>query len=121
MPVRLFSLRGVPDDEAEEVRALLTKHAIDYYETPPGNWGVSLPAIWLDDESQLARAKSLIEDYQRERTAQARAAYAQLKAEGKHRTLVHALRDNPFRFLLYLCVAAVLIYLSTKPFFGFGL
>ena len=56
MPVKLFSLRGVPDDEADEIRALLAQHAIDYYETPPGNWGVSMPAIWLPDDSELARA-----------------------------------------------------------------
>lgn len=121
MPVKLFSLRGVPDDEAEEIRVLLTKHVIDYYETPAGNWGVSMPAIWVKDDSQLARAKSLIEDYQRERTARARAAYAQLKAEGRHRTLVDTLRDNPLKVLVYLCIAVALIYLSTKPFFGFGL
>lgn len=120
MPAKLFSLRGVPEDEAEDVRALLTKHAIDYYETPPGNWGVSMPAIWLDDESHLTRAKALIDDYQRARTAQARAAYAQLKAEGKHRTLFDAVRENPLRFVLYIGVAAALIYLSTKPFMGWG-
>lgn len=120
MPVKLFSLRGVPDDEAEEVRALLTKHAVDYYETPAGMWGISMPAIWLQDESQLARAKSLIEEYQRVRGEQARAAYAQLKAEGKHRTLLDALRENPLRFIVYICAAAALLYVSTKPFLSLG-
>ena len=120
MPIKLFSLRGVPDDEAEDIRALLTKHSIDYYETPPGNWGVSMPAIWLNDDAQLARAKSLVEEYQRTRTARARAAYAELKAQGRHRTLFDALREHPIRLPIYLCIAAALIYLSTKPFFGFG-
>lgn len=121
MPVKLFSLRNVPHDEAEEVRALLTKHAIDYYETPAGMWGISMPAIWLQDEDQLARAKSLLEAYQRARAEHARGAYAQLKAEGKHRTVFDALRENPLRFILYICVAAALLYISTKPFLSLGL
>lgn len=120
MPVRLFSLRNVPDDEAEEVRALLTKHAIDYYETPAGMWGISMPAIWLRDEAQFAHAKSLLDDYQRRRAEHARAAYAQLKSEGKQRTLIDALRADPLRFILYVSAAAALVYFSTKPFLDLG-
>ena len=33
MPILLFRLNGVPDDEAEDIRALLHDNAIDYYET----------------------------------------------------------------------------------------
>jgi len=32
MPILLFSLRGVPDDEADEVRELLTEQNIDFYD-----------------------------------------------------------------------------------------
>lgn len=120
MPVKLFSLRGVPDDEADEIRAVLAQHAIDYYETPPGNWGVSMPAIWLPDDSEFARAQALLDEYQQLRAAQARAAYTQLKAQGKHRTVLDTLRENPIRFLVYLSAAAALFYLSTKPFLGLG-
>lgn len=35
----LFRLSGVPDDEADDVRMLLTDNAIDFYETSAGNWG----------------------------------------------------------------------------------
>jgi len=44
----LFRLNGVSDDEAEEVRELLASNNIDFYETSPGNWGVSMPAIGLE-------------------------------------------------------------------------
>ncbi|MFO7288296.1 MAG: DUF6164 family protein, partial [Gammaproteobacteria bacterium] len=43
----LLNLRGVPDDEADEIRALLEEHGIAFYETPPSRWGVSAGGIWL--------------------------------------------------------------------------
>ena len=86
MPVKLFSLRGVPEDEAEDIRQLLRNNDVDYYETPAGNWGISMPALWLRDESQLTTAKSLVDDYQQQRLQNARADYEQQKREGTHRT-----------------------------------
>ena len=67
MPVPVFRLRNVPDDEAEEIRNLLKHNHIDFYETPAGNWGISMPAIWLNDDDQLERAKELIKEYQQHR------------------------------------------------------
>ena len=64
MAVLLFPLRNVPDDEAEEVRALLGTHGIDFYETPASAFGISAGAIWLRDEAQLQVARQLIDDYQ---------------------------------------------------------
>src|SRR4030065_1675214 len=49
LPILLFKLNGVPDDEAEDIRALLNRNGIDYYETPAGNWAESVPAIGLND------------------------------------------------------------------------
>ena len=73
MPILLFNLNGVPDDEAEEIRALLNSNGIDFYETPAGNWAASVPALWLNDESQRSQATLLIDQYQRERVIRARA------------------------------------------------
>lgn len=120
MSVQLINLRGVLDDEAEELRALLVANEIDYYETPAGNWGISMPAIWLNDESQLEKAKLLIENYQRERMARVRHEYEQLKREGKNKTILDELKENPVRVIVYLSIVAIVIYLSTKPFVDIG-
>jgi len=120
MPAKLFSLRGVPEDEAAEVRELLTRSGVDHYETPAGNWGVSAPAIWLNDADQLAKARSLIDEYQNERRVRVRAEYEQLKGEGKAETVMDRIRNDPFRFILYLALALFILYVSIQPFIDFG-
>lgn len=104
------------DDEAAELRELLDTNGIDYYETPAGNWGISMPAIWLRDESQLQAARTLLDAYQGERAARAREEYERLRRSGRHRTLADTVRENPIRVLVYLAVAALVIYVSTVPF-----
>ena len=120
MSVQLFILRGVPDDEAEEVRDLLTKNGIDYYETPAGNWGISMPAILLKNDNQLQKAKLLIGKYQRERLIRARDNYEQLKREGKNKTVIDGIKEDPVRFIVYLAIIIVVIYFSTKLFIDIG-
>lgn len=119
MTVQLFRLKNVPDDEAQDVRDLLIKNNIDYYETPPGNWGISMPAIWLNDDGQLKGAKLLIDQYQDERLTKARGEYEQIKKDGKHRTFVNELLDSPVQFVLYIGFVAVVLYFSIKPFLNF--
>lgn len=118
MSVQLFKLRNVPDDEAEEIRQLLTENSIEFYETPAGNWGISMPALWLNDEHahELERGKALIEAYQEERAIRKREEYEQLKREGKHRTIIDVIREKPLEVLFYLLIAALILYFSTKPF-----
>lgn len=120
MSVQIMRLRGVPEDEADEVRELLAAHQLDFYETPPGNWGISMPAIWLKDDNQLDRAKQLLDDYQVERQARARQEYNKLKDLGQHRTILDAIIANPLQFVGYLLATAVILYLSIKPFVDFG-
>lgn len=110
----LFRLSGVPDDEADDVRMLLTDNAIDFYETSAGNWGVSMPAIWLRDAGDYARARSLLDEYQVERTIRMRAEYERLKREGKQKTLIDAVMEKPLLFLVSLLVAALVVYLSVR-------
>ena len=120
MAVKLFSLHNVPDDEAEEVRDLLRSNEIDFYETPAGNWGVSVPYIWLHNENELEKAKALIANYQQERLIRVREEYAQLVQTGKRRTIGDVIRENPLRFVVYLAAIAALLYFSTKPFLDIG-
>ncbi|MDH3587990.1 MAG: DUF6164 family protein [Gammaproteobacteria bacterium] len=120
MTVRLFNLRGVPDDEADEIRHLLQEDGVDFYETPPGNWGISAPAFWLRDTAQTDRAKKLIADYQDNRAATARAARVHLKQEGKDKSILDAFREEPVKFIAYVGTALVILYFSTKPFLDAG-
>ena len=122
MSAQLFRLRNVPDDEAEEIRQLLHEHGIDFYETPAGNWGISMPALWLNDENahELDRAKALIETYQEERAVRKRAEYEQLRRERRHRTIIDVLRERPLEVLFYVLIAALILYFSTKPFLDLG-
>ncbi len=116
MAIRIFNLRGVPDDEAEDIRDLLQQDNIDFYETPAGNWGMSVPSLWLNDESFAPRARALIHAYQKERQLKAKADYAQQKLAGEHRTHVDSIRENPLRFVIYMIIICVLLYISTIPF-----
>jgi Family of unknown function (DUF6164) len=120
MSALLFSLRNVPDDEAEEIRQLLASNAVEFYETPAGKWGISAPALWLPDQNQLQRAKSLVEAYQKERFLKRRQEFESLKRQGKHKTIVDAIAENPLRFIVYLAVIAIVLYFSVLPFFRFG-
>ena len=55
----LLNLRHVPEDEADEVRALLERNAIAWYETEPNRWGISAGAIWVREDDQFERARAL--------------------------------------------------------------
>ncbi|UJP04462.1 MAG: DUF6164 family protein [Nitrosomonas sp.] len=110
----LFRLSGVSDEEAGDVRELLIRHEIEFYETSAGNWGVSMAAIWLQDGTQFERARALIDAYQVERVVKMRQAHAQLKREGKHKTFLQAVSRNPISFTVHLALAMLVIYLSVQ-------
>jgi hypothetical protein len=116
MAIQLMKLRNVPPDELAEIHALLEAHEIACYETSAGNWGISLPALWLRDAGQLTQAKKLLATYEKERYARARSEFEARRAEGKTRTIVDIARENPLRFIAYLVTAGVLVYFSTVPF-----
>lgn len=116
----LFKLNGVPDDEANDVRMLLADNDIDYYETAAGNWGVSMPAIWLKDAGQFKKARALLDEYQKARTIRMRKEFARLKKEGKNKTLLDAIKEKPVQFMLHLGIALLVIYLSVRLVIDIG-
>ena len=120
MPVRLFNLRNVPDDEASEIRQLLTDNGIDFYETHASGWGISAPALWLPDDGQRQQAEVLIADYQHRRAEGARAAYAELRREGGAPTWAGNIARHPFRFLLLVAFLLFILYATLSPFIHFG-
>ncbi|HHO59107.1 MAG TPA: hypothetical protein ENJ64_02610 [Thiotrichales bacterium] len=114
MSALVFKLRNVPEDEATDIRELLSRNNIDYYETSAGNWGASLPAIWVKDRTQSKHAIALIEQYEDERAQQARQDYLQQKAAGNSRTLLDVILHEPLRLLAYAAVIAFILYFSLR-------
>ncbi len=115
----LFRLRDVPDDEAEEVRQLLDDHDIGYFETSPGNWGISMPALWINNDEDFSRARDLLDDYQQQRAVRIREQYLQSKQRGEAHSSWDYFRESPFRFISYLAMVAVVLYLSLVYFLSF--
>lgn len=120
MAVQVFRLRNVPDDEAEDIRNLLTTHHFDYYETPAGNWGISMPAIWLQNDDQLDKAKALIDEYQQQRSKKAKLERERAIQEGNRKGLISSFLKSPIQTIVYTALAVVILYLSIKPFLNFG-
>jgi hypothetical protein len=121
MPRLLFNLRGVPEDEADEVRELLTEQDIDFYETSAGNWGMSMPALWLRNDADLEKARSVLNQYQQQRFLTARANYLELKKMDQQKTFLKAFFEKPFLFLAYLFTMFLIVYVSIKLLFELGL
>ena len=116
MPHLLFKLNGVPDDEAEEIRAVLDEHHIDYYETNAGRFGISLAAIWLRGDEELERARELINDYQQQRYQQARETYEQQQRDGTAETFLQKALHSPLKTLIFLAAILAVLYFSIMPF-----
>lgn len=108
----LFKLNGVPDDEAQAVRALLTEAGIPFYETEAGNWGISLAAIWLRDDERLDEAKNLLDTYQQERHEDAR----ERAREAPPEAFWQRLWRQPLQVLAMLALVVAILYISIVPF-----
>ena len=120
MAVKLFNLRHVPEDEADDIRKMLDERGFDYYETPPGNWGISAAIIWLNDPEDLPRAKQLIDEYEEERGKRMRQEYAQRKESGETESFIEKFLAQPFQFVFYILIILVILYISTRPFINIG-
>lgn len=116
MAVLLMKLRLVPDDELAAIEALLEQQGLDFYATSAGNFGISLPALWLVDASRFDEARALLDDFAQHRQAEARAVQDALREAGRTRTMLDMAREQPLRFVLYLAMVAALIAVSIVPF-----
>ena len=120
MSTLLFSLRGVPEDEAYEIRELLTANNIDYYETSAGNWGISMPALWIRDNKDLDEAQQLLNEYHQTRAIEQQKIYQQLKNEGKNKQIIDVFIEKPLRFIIYIGAVAFVLYIYIKMLSEFG-
>jgi len=113
----LFRLRNVPDDEATEVRELLSNHNIAFYETNAGNWGISMPGLWLHNDEDYLRARSLLDDYQQARALRMRDQYETDCANGQADSMIDVLRREPAKVIGYLVLVAAVIFISISIFY----
>lgn len=116
----IYKLNSVPDDEADDIRRLLSENKIAFYETPAGNWGVSLHALWLNDEAQYSQAKQLIDEYQLKKMEQIRQETSQETDKGEVETFFKRLLNRPFQLIILLAIIFFILYFSIMPFLEFG-
>ena len=121
MTLLLFNLRGVPEDEADEVRELLAEQDIDFYETSAGNWGMSMPALWLRNVADLEKAQRALINYQQQRCLTSRENYLLSKKMGQEKTLLKAFIEKPFLYCAYLFAMVLVVYVSIRLLFELGL
>ncbi|MFC7521671.1 DUF6164 family protein [Xanthomonas populi] len=112
----LLNLRNVPDDEADEVRALMRENLVQIYETRPSNWGISAGGIWLSDDADYPHAKAVMEAYQARRGAVARAQRQEALASGTAETFGALLRKRPLFVIATLIGMLVVASLVLLPF-----
>ncbi|KPQ30702.1 MAG: hypothetical protein HLUCCX14_01115 [Marinobacter excellens HL-55] len=120
MPHHLMNLRNVPDDEADDIRALFEEHEVRYYETPPSRWGISMGGFWVHDDGEAARAKALLESYQQQRFESKRQAYEEQRARGEVGGVWSMLRRQPLRTLAACLAILVIASFSLLPFIRLG-
>ncbi len=99
MSIRFFSLDGINDDDADDIREVLRTNNIEFYETPHGNWGFSMAALWLPDESQFLEAKEVLNTYLKEKHND---IYQNFLTENANRTTLQKILHNPKVVALYL-------------------
>ncbi len=110
-----MNLRNVPDDEADDVRAMLDAQGIEFYETRPSIWGISAGGIWVTEDAAFADARRAMDDYQQQRSARARAEYAAAKRAGTAQTFVTLLRAEPARVVLSVLGILLVLGLVALP------
>lgn len=116
----IFKLKSVSDDEAEDIKNLLSENKIDFYESPAGNWGISMHALWLNDEAQYPQAKQLIDEYQLKRSQRIRQETQQKIDEGEIETFYQRIVSRPFQFIILIAIILFILYLSVMPFLNIG-
>ncbi len=112
----LLNLRMVLPDEADDVRAMLDANGVEFYETRPSRWGISHGGIWVTNEADVARAKSLMAAYQLERGARVRAEHQAAVRDGSAETFASVLKREPARVIFtVLAIIALLGLIALVP------
>ncbi|MFG1497916.1 DUF6164 family protein [Saccharospirillum sp. HFRX-1] len=114
----IFRLHNVPDDEADDVRQLLDEHGFETFETSAGRWRISMPGIWLIDDSRKAEARAVIETYQQERQVRLRGEYEAAQQAGEVPSIWDRFKASPLAFVVIIIGLSAVALVSTVPFFS---
>jgi hypothetical protein len=116
MPHFLMNLRHVPDDEADEIRALFEQHDVSYYETPPSRWLVSMGGFWTQEAGEAERARALLGEYQQSRLQTQRARYEHERDAGELMSFRQRLLRRPVTVIAMLLAMAVILGFALAPY-----
>lgn len=112
----LFRLNGVSEEEADQIRELLEQHAVDFYETTAGRWGISLAAIWLRNDDEFEDVRQLIIESQQQRQISLRAEFEQKLRNGEIPDWRQRLRERPVDFIAVGVAIACILGIMLWPF-----
>ncbi|MFT4613982.1 MAG: hypothetical protein ACI9NT_001124 [Bacteroidia bacterium] len=115
MAVLIFRLNDVPDEEAQDVRDLLSDNALDSYETSAGRWGVSVAGLWLVNDDEQVLARELIDAYQLER----RCYFEKLRIEAPPERFSNRFKQSPMNVIFFSLLAITVLFISLSPFIRF--
>jgi hypothetical protein len=108
MARRLLDLRGVPDDEHAALRRVLDDAGVDYYELPPSAFGISAGSLWIRDDSEFDKARTVFERFQADWADRAR-------REAPVEPLGLQIRRRPLRIVGYALAALFIVLLMAWP------
>ena len=115
----VFRLNHVPEPEADAVRALLSDHQIEFYETDSGRWGISVAAIWVNNDEDVFEARKLINEFQTAHTTAMRAEFEDEKKAGNIPSFWQLLRTSPVMVITYCALIAAVLLISIVPIYRF--
>lgn len=116
MPTLVFRLRNVPEDEADDVRALMDENEFDWYETSAGNWGIAMPGIWVSNDGDADNARQFINAYQTDRQSTMRDNYQQELDSGHVVSFTQRLKEHPLRVAGLVLFCLFILFVSINPF-----
>ncbi len=112
-----MNFRMVPDDEIDEVRALLEEHQLPFHEQPSSRFGFGHGGFWILDPQRYDEARSLLDDYQQQRSEKARSEWQAAQGEGRGSGLIAAFRQRPLAMMLVVfAVIGILLVTVVMPF-----
>ncbi len=115
----VFRLNGVPDEEADSVRDILSQQTIEFYETSAGRWGISIAAIWVKNDADFQSAREAIDSFQKTHRIKMEQQYQRDKENGNIPTVWQILRANPVMYFMYWVLIIAILIISIVPIFSF--